>query len=141
MRDGDFVTITNRWADLPAWFKLHPNEVSDTAAFEMMKRLNAGYKPTEPLNSPNIWRVKAGDRLVWVTTSDSSPVKEILDFGQCALVLGDNAAVSWDGISLFGAPDAKELTPAAALASRTGFKAAVALGVPRELSEDWRFGA
>lgn len=126
---------------MPAWFKLHPVEVADTAAFEMMKQLNAGYKPTEPLNSANVWRVKAGDRLVWVATSDSSPVKGILDFSHCALVLGENSTVSWDGMASFGAPDGAELTPAAALATRTGFRAAVAVGMPREFSEDWRFGA
>ena len=27
MREGNFVTITNRLADLPPWFELHPTEV------------------------------------------------------------------------------------------------------------------
>jgi hypothetical protein len=141
MRDGDFVTVTNRWADLPAWFKLHPVEVADSAAFEMTKRLNAGYKPTEPMNCANIWRVKAGDRLVWVAASDSNPVKEVLEFRHCALVLGENSALSWEEIASFGAPEGNELPSTAASAMRTGFKTAFALGVPRVFSEDWKFGA
>jgi hypothetical protein len=48
------VTITNRWLDLPGRFTLHPLEVANRAAYEMMKRLNEGYRPTEPMDGPNI---------------------------------------------------------------------------------------
>ena len=99
-----------------------------------------GLKPRNRAGQPHR-RVKAGDRLVSVTASDSGPVKEILDFSRCALVLGENSAMSWDGVASFGAPDGAELTPAVALAMRIGFRAAVSLGLPREYSEDWKFGA
>jgi hypothetical protein len=59
MRDGDFVTITNRSADLPPWFELHPSEVCGSAVYKMMERLAAGYQPKEPMDAPTIWRVNA----------------------------------------------------------------------------------
>ncbi len=73
LRDGDFVTITNRWSDLPSWFELHPSEVGGSAVFKMMQRLTAGYQPKEPMHAPNIWRVKAGDRLAVPDEKDLSP--------------------------------------------------------------------
>lgn len=33
MRDRDFVTITNRWPDVPGWFTLRPLEVAMRAGF------------------------------------------------------------------------------------------------------------
>src|SRR4029077_3432919 len=67
LRDGNFVTVTNRHADLPDWFDLYPTEVSGPlSCLWMMKRLEGGYKPKEPIEGPNIWRVFAGDRVVWV---------------------------------------------------------------------------
>jgi hypothetical protein len=65
MRDGDSVSITSRIEDLPAWFELHPTEVSGFAACSMMqKKLAMGYTPGEPLDGPNLWRVLTGDRIV-----------------------------------------------------------------------------
>ena len=104
------VTITNRWPDLPAWFEFHPLEVGDGAVWEMKKRLDAGYKPKDVMDGPSLWRVKAGDRLAWVTINDSdAPVKELLTFKACALVLGGNSNASSERNILFGAPDSEEL--------------------------------
>ncbi len=142
MRDADFLTITNRWPDLPVWFELNPLEVANRAVWEMQKRLGAGYKPKEPMDGPNIWRVKAGDRLVWVSLQHpSKPVREILTFEDCALVLGENSNPTFNATIFFGAPEGKELPPPAASAMRAGFKAAAGLGVPRTFAEEWRFGA
>ena len=142
LRDGDFLTITNHWADLPGWFELYPLEVADRAVWEMKKRLDTGYKPKEVMDGPNLWRVKAGDRLAWVTVADSaSPVKGLVDLRACALVLGENTNPASAGTVLFGAPEGEELPPAAAAAMRTGFDAAVGLGVPRKFATEWRFGA
>ena len=142
MRDGDFVTITNRWADLPAWFELHPLEVADRAALEMMKRLDAGYKQREIMDGPNLWRMKAGDRLVWVTNRDrSQPVREILELKACVLAIADNASPSSDFDAVFRALQGTELPASDAAAMRVGFDAATALGAPRIFATEWRFGA
>lgn len=142
MRDGDFVTITNRWVDLPVWFELHPTEVADGAALEMMKRLNAGYQPKGPLDGPSIWRVKAGDRLVWVSTRNTShPVLEVLDLRSCVVALDENSTSSSETLLDFGVPRDNELPGAAAAAMKAGFNAATALGTPRVFAPEWRFGA
>jgi hypothetical protein len=141
MRDADFLTITNRWQDLPVWFQLHPLEVAGRAVWEMQKRLAAGYKPTEPMDGLNIWRVKAGDRLVRVSLQHpSKPVQEILTFQDCALVVGENSNAKRDGTIFFGAPEG-ELSSLAVAAGQAGFKMAAGLGMPREYAVEWRFGA
>lgn len=66
MKDGDYLTITNRWQDLPPWFDLHPLECSGALCDWMQKKLREGYEPEEPVEGPNIWRLSAGDRLAWV---------------------------------------------------------------------------
>ncbi len=142
MRDGDFVTITNRSADLPLWFELHPSEVCGRAAFKMMERLQAGHQPKEPMDAPTIWRVKAGDRLVWGSLEPYSElVHEIMVFEANALVSGESSTGDSDWPIHFVAPDEKDLPPAAATTMRAGFKAAVGLGVPRIFAEEWRFGS
>lgn len=142
LRDGDFVTMTNRWADLPVWFELHPLEVAGRAVSEMTKKLAQGFKPAEPLDGPNVWRVKAGDRLVWVTMSGSKGiVREIFDFRSCALVLGENNGAANELSNVFDAPDSAKLSADLASAMRKGFELAVGLGVPRTFSPEWLFGA
>ena len=142
MRDGEHITITNRWVDLPGWFEPHPSEVANSAALEMMKRLDAGDEPKEVMGAPNLWRPKAGYRLVWVSLAEpNKPVKKLLDLQACALVLGENSNLSFVAVAAFGSPEGKELPPANATVMRGGFDAAVALGVPREFALEWRFGA
>ena len=66
MRDGYHLTITNRLEDLPPWFKLHPAEVCDSFVYKMRAQVEKGDYPTEPINGPNLWRLKSGDRVAWV---------------------------------------------------------------------------
>jgi hypothetical protein len=141
MRDGDFVTITNRWMDLPVWFELHPLEVANRAAYEMMKRLKEGYKPKERFDGPNIWRIKSGDRLAWVSYDHgTSAVREIVDFRNCALALGETSNPSLFASLTYGAPDDTELPATIVDALRAGFTQAVALGGLRVFTDEWKFG-
>ncbi len=96
LRDDDRITITNRQADLPTWFQLHPTEASNAVAFEMARRLEEGWAPgpiTEASNT--FWRVSAGDRLVWLPdrtrrTANSSPREgQAFDFRTDALAFGE----------------------------------------------------
>jgi hypothetical protein len=94
LRDGNFVTITNRQCDLPDWFDLHPLEVSGSLVWWMKTRLDEGYNPQEVVEGPNLWRVFAGDRLVWVGASRGSVhsedcVLQLVDFRENALVYGE----------------------------------------------------
>jgi hypothetical protein len=140
MRDGDFLTITNRSEDLPVWFDLHPREVANREVRKMSRRIDAGYSPREPMDGPNIWRAKAGDTLVLVTTrSLQSPVTEILVFRACVLVVGENANPS--SAIFFGTPSGERATDTEAFAMRAGLEAVTAMGAPRTWSSEWRFGA
>jgi hypothetical protein len=88
------VTITNRWQDFPPWFDLHPLEVSGQFIPWMKQRMEACDYPEEPIDGPNIWRVKGGDRVVWVglPRSEQTSVDGVLGIVDCpaaVVVLGE----------------------------------------------------
>lgn len=143
MRDGDYVTITNRMVDLPGWLELHPVETAGRAAFEMAKRLKEGFKPKEIMDGPNLWRIRAGDRLVWVSPlATENPIKSVLDFRSCAMVIGENAVPrSFGENTFFGAPENETLSQTSADLIRSGINAAISLGSVRVYASEWRFGA
>jgi hypothetical protein len=143
LRAGDRVTITNRLDDLPAWFQLHPLEVRGALAYEMVARLNAGYLPGEPLDGPNLWRVRSGDRLVWVEPSGSDEpgpvIRALLSFGECALVFGESEQPAIED-PIFGSPTTQRPSPAVAAALKMGFREAVNKGTPRSFEAKWGLG-
>lgn len=139
LRNGDLVTITNKWADVPEWFDLHPLEVAGEAVSEMQKKLNQGFKPVETMDGPNIWRIKAGDRVVWIRVPTNEVV--VSTFSNCALALGESSNQGEDVVLIFGAPEGDEPPPSVTSAMRKGFQAAVSLGTPQTISEEWLFGA
>lgn len=147
MRDGDYVTITNRLEDLPHWFQLHPLEVHGPAAiYKMQRKLEAGYEPGEPADAPNLWRALAGDRLVWVgcerpDLKSVGGVLFLLEFRDNALVIGESGGQDPDPL-VFGSlerdakPEKKVLRQAAVAAVRR-------LGMPDvtpDLDERWTIG-
>lgn len=145
MRDGDFVTITNRTADLPAWFELHPSEVCDALVSEMMKKLESGYQPGEIMDGPSIWRLKAGDRLVWV--GESRPgrkavdhVLAILECQRCALAVGESNRSGFEEWLAFGSLLHPELTPGELAHTRAAAEAVRKLGMPRTMALPWALG-
>ena len=136
--DGDWVTITNRTADLPIWLSLHPTEVHDQAARLMMKRLDEKQAiPDEPLDGPNLWRVLAGDRMAWVT---DETIAEIVSFDENALVIGNsetNPDPLWFAIFDEAAPDAQRT----AISCRKAVKIVEELGLPRTIGiPPWTIG-
>lgn len=146
LKDGNFITVTNRRPDLPVGFDLHPLEVSGSLASWMMERVRAGYKPQDPIEGPNIWRVFAGDRIAWVGPPRSGvksedSVFEIVDFKQNALVYGEPFDTS-RGFPTFGDLGLGELPPEELDPCRRGWDAVNGLGLPRVASADdqWRIG-
>lgn len=146
LRDGNFITLTNRHLDLPDWFELHPLEVSGSLVWWMKRRLDEGYKPQKPIDSPNLWRVFAGDRIVWVGPSrhgiDSKDgVLELVDFKENALVYGEPFDIS-SGFPTFGGFDRAQPSPEGARLCKEGWDALNRLGLPRTVSADgqWRIG-
>ncbi len=147
MKDGDWVTITNRVQDLPSWFELHPLEAAGSLVYWMMKKVNDGYQPCEPCDGPNVWKVFAGDRLVWVGPTRAGLAAEegvlgLISFEENALVTGEPWHIP-EGFPTFG--DVKEKEPSAPVTVllRKGWLAACDLGTPRVAAADgqWRLGS
>lgn len=146
LRDGNFITLTNRQADLPDWFELHPYEVSGSLVWWMKKKLDDGYQPQEPMNGPNLWRVFAGDRIVWVGPRRKGVLSEngilgLADFEQNALVYGEPFDMS-TGIPSFGGFDQEEPSSEGKKLCRMGWEALTKLKPPRTVSADgqWKIG-
>lgn len=146
LHDGNFVTLTNREADLPDWFELYPLEVSGALVSWMKKRLDEGYHPRAPLHAPNLWRVFAGDRIVWVGPSrngvhSENGVLELVDFNQNALIYGEPFDLS-SGFPAFGGFDGGEPSPEGVRLCKAGWDALSHLTPPRQASIDsqWRIG-
>jgi hypothetical protein len=141
--DGNFVTLTNRAADLPAWFDLHPLEASGRNVAWMQRRLAGGYDPAEPLDGPNLWRVFAGDRLAWVGTrragvDSANGVLAVVEFRENALVCGEPLELATG----FGGFGAGEPPPEAAKLCNAAWEVIRQAGVPRSASADsqWCIG-
>ena len=137
LRDGDFLTITSRVADLPEWFQLYPEETAGMVALQFDFD-NAAEAPVE---GPNIWRVESGHRLVWVDENNAAqPVVEILDLWCDALVVGDSVSTDFDRRMHFGASKKLAGRPGAFKAVRAGFVRAVQIGPAQSISVGWGFG-
>lgn len=140
--DGDVVTITNVWNDLPEWFHLHPLEVANSFCPRMSAMLAAGYEPDEPTDGPGLWRVGAGDRVVRVGVDRSSTqgqdgVLDVVSFEYSALAYGASGGDSQ--ALVFGAPGAN-IPQAEKSRFRAGYLAGVRVGPPRTMDTDWRLG-
>jgi hypothetical protein len=136
------VSITSKIEDLPPWFELHPTEVSGYAACLMMQnKLDSGYKPKEPIEGPNLWRVMAGDRIVWISRVETQdPVQTIMVFGDDALVFGERGKhqndIGW--FLSFGASLEGSLNDNVAMLLQAGVSNVRKLGLPREIGDSWR---
>ena len=141
LAEGTTITVTNRWDDLPAWFELHPTEVCNSFVYRMQARIESGNYPSEPLDGPGIWRVRAGDRMVRTGTmveaegAQGTPV-EIVSFDDCALAFGDEGG-SGPGIR-FGRTD--DLPRADADRINAGIAAARKQGYTDTWGPEWRLG-
>jgi hypothetical protein len=143
MRDGDFITLTNRVVDLPAGFSLHPMEISGALLAQMCEGLANRDPLDEPIDGPNLWRVRAGDRVAWMGkpragASGDGNVLGIVTFRTDALVYGEPVRMT-HGWPTFGVLSEPPLTDGPGLC-RAGFEAILKAGLPRELALDlqWR---
>ena len=144
--DGNFVTITNRHCDLPDWFDLHPLEVSGQLVEWMRKRVDAGYEPDEPIDGPNLWRVRTGDRVAWVGAprkgvDEKGLVLGLLNFNVDVLIYGEPFDIS-RGFPIFGGFDGEDQSEESIRFAHEGWKAICSLGEPRTAAADlqWRLG-
>jgi len=146
MKDGDFLTITNRVEDMPEWFAFHPTEVCSNLSYKMLEKFNKGDYPQEPIGGPNIWRPKTGDRLVWLGKSRSvgptkSPIISAIAFRESALVIGENVrSQSMDDLLGFGSLTKPQQTEGEIAMVREAVELVRRMGVPREYAPDWKIG-
>lgn len=147
LTDGDSLTLTNRTADLPDWFDLHPKEVSGLLSFWMMNRLRQGYGPKEPIEAPNLWRVFAGDRVVWVGPNragqqSNNGVLGLVDFRENALVYGEALHIAADGWPNFGGFDRNNMSPENLRLCQAGWSALISSGWPCVVNTEgnWAIG-
>jgi len=141
-KNGDTVTITNQWDDLPPWFHLHPLEVANSLCSRMGAKLAAGYEPEDMTEGPGLWRVRAGDRLVRVGVDRADAhgndgVLAVVSFNYSALAYGEGRQDAQDLI--FGAPSAN-VPRDERERFRAGYLAGVKAGASRCLVTEWRLG-
>jgi hypothetical protein len=145
MRDGYHVTITNRLEDLPPWFRLHPTEVCGGFVYKLLPKVEKGDYPSAPMEGPNLWRLKSGDRLAWLDAERPDRrsfygILAILDCQDSALAV---AEAYWDSVQSFagfGAPTTPEMKPEEVARCQTALAAIQKLGLPREWAPEWRLG-
>jgi hypothetical protein len=143
LRDGNFVTLTNRAADLPAGFDLHPLEAFGRLVGWMQQKLAAGYNPDAPVDGPNLWRAFAGDRVVWVGpwragVEYADGILSLVEFRENALVYGEPVELDL----MFGGFETADQPPEAAKLCNAGWKAVQRAGLPRAAAADgqWCIG-
>ena len=147
--DGDIVTITNRIADFPSGFALHPLERRGPSA---PKELSAELvNSSEYMEAPNLWKAQAGDRIMWVGEPRARPksIEQILglvELSQDALVSRDNNYRSVHGLDDYldwasGSTGDNSPDPESLVRLRHGLTVAKRLGPPNSLSlTEWRIG-
>lgn len=146
--DGDMVTITNRIADFPSGFALHPLErKGPSAPREISAEL---VNNSEYIEAPNLWKAQAGDRILWVgePRTWSRSIEQILglvELSQDALAARyNNRSASELGDYLewaSGCSGDDELPQELVLLLRHGLSVAKRLGGPNSLSvSEWGIG-
>lgn len=141
-QDGECILLTSRWEDIPSWFSLHPSEVRGHYLPRMRELSDAGQAGSEIVEGPNVWRVRAGDRLVWVglprlNTMSSEGVLGLLEARTDLLALGPDRLIA---DILEGVPS-KPLADETIAALRLGLEGATQLGLPRVMAQGrWGLG-
>ena len=144
MRDGCHVTITNRLEDLPPWFRLHPTEICDSFVYKLREKVERGDYPNEPLDGPNLWRLKSGDRLAWVGADRGerqavNGILAIVDCRDCALLVGEAGRGGLED-SLVSARQRRRNETRGRIICQAAVKAVKGLGVPRTWGPEWMLG-
>jgi hypothetical protein len=145
LHDGHHALVTNRYQDLPAWFELHPTEVCGSAAFWMMRRQSAGKPTHDRMDGPNIWRVMAGDWLLWVGAPRVGVGALQNGFAaaecrECLLVIGEGATSSPAEFATYGTPQNDEISSNELKSLRAGITAIRQNGARRAIATEWLIG-
>jgi hypothetical protein len=143
MKEEGQLRITNKEAEMPPGFELHPTEVGDALAYRMMEKLKKGWKPGEIVEAPNIWRVRTGDRLTllgerpWL---EDGMMLGLFEFRKSALAywLRKDGQMPFMEEALAGAPSDEDTKRKEW--GRRAYSKVAAMGLPREMAEEWTIG-
>src|SRR5262249_45609335 len=96
-------------------FQLHPSEVCNSRVHKLIPKVERGDYPLEPMDGPNLWRLKSGDRVAWVGAErperrSLNGILAILDCSDCAVAVGEGK-VSNDCIARSWGMDRNVLRP------------------------------
>jgi len=144
LKDKQSAILTNRVEDLPNWFLLHPSEVRNLLAYKMLDKFNRGEYPSEPIDGPNIWRARAGDRIIWIGNrrpdiESVDGILKIFNFRECALIIGEPGDSMTDLIG-FGGISENEDTKVKMEQVRNAISIIKEMGCPQSISVDWSLG-
>ena len=145
MKDGDRVTISNRLQDLPPWFKIHHSETCNALVDQIIKKIKEGYKATEIMEGPAIWRIMSSDCVAWIGKSrtgykEQDGILQIIDFQTCALMTGDANDPSFESFMDFGTLTDEGQNSKNAYRCRKAFEVVKQVGYPNVLSGEWALG-
>lgn len=131
--------IISKLSELPAWFILHPTERMGELAQAMTGELRKGISFPDPFYAPNVWRVKAGDRIAffcqrpWTTPAENGWIIDI----------GENALVYWQ-LPGGGIPNTLEASGASPTDDeklerwiQVASAKIASMGLPRSCALDW----
>ena len=141
---GRLVAVMGESADAHSGLNVRQPASGLSVARRMMAEIARGEHSSEIMDGPNIWRVKAGDRVAWVGPSrpdvpSADGVLAICEAAADVLVVGPMRMIQdlFDGSSA----SAAELTAEELQRCRAGYQAAVSLGLPRVVSAgQWALG-
>jgi hypothetical protein len=143
-REGDKVTITNKYEDLPDWFTISHKEVRGRAAHLFVQDTRRA-KPLTPVSGENVWRVKSGDRIAWLgrprrTFGSDNGVISIFECGAHVLALGEPCASGLEAWQFFGAPSSSTPNEYALSAVRTAIELVKQRGTRALRVDPWAIG-
>jgi hypothetical protein len=138
VRDGDFVSITTRSADLPSWFELRVSEVSGALAHRIgAGRTNlTGNVYLDPIDGPNLWRLLPGDELFFVHPRRAGLDVLCLSARDCALAALETVSSDTSLERLSGAPSG-DLDKILMKLVRARMNFLNGRGVPRNWGDQW----
>jgi hypothetical protein len=143
MKEEGQLWFATKEKEMPPGFELHPTEVCGALLISMRQKLNSGWKPGDIVWAPNIWCVRAGDRMAlvgerpWV---EGVTMYGIFDFKTSALAywLRADGEMPLMEEALAAAPsdgDAKSLEWA-----QRAYSKVAAMGIPGFVDENWSVG-
>ena len=143
MDGGETFSITNKEEEFPSGFELHHTEARNAHAYSVSRRIKERGDPGEVIQSPNIWRVRAGDRVVLIGERpwlDGGVMLHVHDFTECALVFWMYEDGEWPSVEEMVEHGSKQGQEPQISWGKVAVQKVIAMGAPSSIAEDWRLG-